>query len=91
MAEEKPKFYLFQLPIWRDSIRSISTFEIVTTYCLMMIGITAGSLWLLFGKETAIIGKEMLIFVVGSITGTAMGAVVAYHFKKEAQQNGVPK
>ena len=71
------------LPDWFDSIRAISTFQIVSTYCLMMTGITIGSILLLFNKDTAIAGKEMLVFVVGSITGTAMGAVVAYHFKKE--------
>lgn len=66
--------------------RFISTIAIVLTYCAIMFMTSKKSLDLLIqGKD---IGKELLIFVIGNFTGTAMGAVVAYHFKKQEQEGG---
>jgi uncharacterized membrane protein YfcA len=81
---------VIKVPDWWDSIRSITTFQIVTTYCLIMLATTIASLMLCTNKETAMvtIGKELLFFIVGSFTGTAVGAIIAYHFKKEETQNG---
>ncbi len=64
--------------------RFISTVAIVLTYCFIM-GYTSckAMSMLLAGKDA---GKEILIFVIGNFTGTAMGAVVAYHFKKEDKE-----
>lgn len=64
--------------------RFISTIAIVFTYCIIMLIVSGGSMKLLIeGKD---IGKELLIFVIGNFTGTAMGAVVAYHFKKTEEK-----
>lgn len=64
--------------------RFISTIAIVFTYCAIMFVTSQKSLILLLqGKD---IGKELLIFVIGNFTGTAMGAVVAYHFKKTEEK-----
>lgn len=66
--------------------RFISTIAIVLTYCAIMFLTSKKSLDLLIqGKD---IGKELLIFVIGNFTGTAMGAVVAYHFKKQESEGG---
>lgn len=66
--------------------RFISTIAIVLTYCGIMFMTSMKSLDLLIqGKD---IGKELLIFVIGNFTGTAMGAVVAYHFKKQESEGG---
>lgn len=60
--------------------RFISTVALVITYCSIMLIVSNGSMRLLVdGKDS---GKELLIFVIGNFTGTAMGAVIAYHFKK---------
>lgn len=71
----------WKVPMWIDSIRSITTFQIVSTYCLIMLSITIASIILMCqGKFDG--AKDIIVFIVGNFTGTALGSIVAYHFKK---------
>jgi hypothetical protein len=88
MADEikKEKQYLVKMPSWFDSVRSLTTLLIVGTYCLVTFMIVDNSLKLLIqGKD---IGRDLLLFIIGNFTGAVLGAVIAYHFKKQNENGG---
>ena len=79
---------LLKVPDWWDSVRSLTTLFIVGTYCWITVKIVNESLKLLAqGKD---IGRDILLFIIGNFTGAVLGAVIAYHFKKEAQNGKTP-
>ena len=91
MADEikKERQYLLKMPSWFDSVRSLTTLFIVGTYCLITFMIVDSSLKLLVqGKD---IGRDLLLFMIGNFTGAVLGAVIAYHFKKQNGTEGGQK
>lgn len=70
-----------KMPKWFDSIKGITTFLLIATYCGLMFRISHTCCQLLIeGKGD--MGKELLVFIIGNFTGTAIGAVMAYFFKQ---------
>jgi len=60
-----------------------ATLLLVSTYCIinLMIVHTANKL-LMAGQP---LGKDIVVFVIGEFTGTAIGAVIAYFFRTDRQ------
>jgi len=60
-----------------------ATLLLVSTYCVinLMIVHTANKL-LISGQP---LGKDIIVFVIGEFTGTAIGAVIAYFFRTDRQ------
>jgi len=67
--------------------RFISTVALIITYCLVML-IGAACCVILAINDKFDLAEKLFIYIVGTLTGSAVGAVVAYHFKK---QNGGSK
>lgn len=65
--------------------RWIATLFIVSTYCIVTIMVICTACELLKGGKAD--GKEILSFMIGSFTGTAMGAIIGYFFK-DRQKGG---
>lgn len=65
--------------------RFITTVLFASTYCLAVLTIVIAACLMIFNKQEG--GKDLLIFIVGNFTGTVIGSIVAYHFKKEEKNN----
>ncbi len=67
---------------WLGSIRSIMTFEIITTYCLIVVGLT------ILGIKK-IIDIPVYVAFLGGFTGT-VGSIITFYYigKRREEQNG---
>ena len=64
--------------------RFLATLMLVATYCIIALGISFTGCWLMHRGNVT--GKDLVVFMIGNFTGTAMGAVIAYFFKGNGQQ-----
>lgn len=61
--------------------RYLTTLLLTLTYCTIMLMVSYASCKLLLaGKSDA---EKLISFVIGNLTGTAMGAIIAYHFRTD--------
>lgn len=65
----------------------IATVLLTTTYCLIMIlGATCCIVLATHDKED--LAEKLFVYIIGNLTGTAIGAVIAYHFKQNTTKEG---
>ena len=65
----------------------IATVIIVTTYCgIMILGAVCCIVLATHGKED--LAEKLFVYIIGNMTGTAVGAVIAYHFKQNTTKEG---
>lgn len=69
-----------------SSGRYASTVMIVGTYCITNLLVVWTCKQLLYQGDE--LGKDILLFMIGNFTGTVVGAVVAYHFKRKNGEGG---
>ena len=61
--------------------RFIATLLLTFTYCLLILMVTNTANKMMLQEKD--IGKDIVVFIIGNFTGTAMGAVIAYFFKSD--------
>lgn len=66
--------------------RFIATVALVVTYCSIMFLMAWTAKTLMYrGGDAITAGKEVMTFIVGQLTGTAIGAIIAYFFRTDRQ------
>ena len=66
--------------------RFLATTMLTFTYCLIVSGVAyTGCRLLMGGKDT---GEKIITFIVGNMTGTAMGAIIGYFFRTDRTPKG---
>ena len=66
--------------------RFLTTLLLTLTYCVILVGVAnTGCKLMLLEKD---VGEKIVTFIIGNLTGTAMGAVIAYHFRQDRVSKG---